>query len=294
MTSSTEPAFGHDRDGGWILVTTLWVMVILSLFAVSLQMLVVASARFEAHTLKRARAEMDLDAGVVLGVTGLASGEATKRWRPDGRLHVVSFDGQKLRVSVQDQLGLIDLNEADGSVLRALMINAGEASPKATVLADRILDWRSREPFEHLHGASVGQYQAAGLSYRPRHGAFARVSELKLVLGMSRALFKRIAPALTVYSGRPMIDPAFAPPLVLRAYYGYNAAAVRQVIAERKVVTSSRAKGRYGNGLDFDALRGRTYAIDVVIKEQRMHLERRVVILFTGSPNMPYIVLSWE
>src|SRR3546814_15649638 len=39
-------------------------------------------------------------------------------------------------------------------------------------------------------------------------------------------LYARVAPALTVYSGRPVPDPAFAPGAVLAAL-GYDADAVR-------------------------------------------------------------------
>ena len=62
-----------------------------------------------------------------------------------------------------------------------------------------------------VNGAKDQAYRLAGTSYRPRNGPFQSVDELLLVMDMTPALFTRIAPALTVYSGRQFIDPQVAP-----------------------------------------------------------------------------------
>jgi general secretion pathway protein K len=50
------------------------------------------------------------------------------------------------------------------------------------------------------------------------------VAEVEQVLGMTPALYARLAPLVTVYSGRAMPDPAYAPAQV-RAAMGVPAAA---------------------------------------------------------------------
>ena len=44
------------------------------------------------------------------------------------------------------------------------------------------------------------------------------------MIGMTPELFDGVAPALTVYSQTPWVDPSFAPPAVLRALPGMDEA----------------------------------------------------------------------
>jgi general secretion pathway protein K len=59
------------------------------------------------------------------------------------------------------------------------------------------------------------------------------VSELQQVMGMTADLYARLAPALTIYSGQPTPNAAFAPFEVLRSFIGMNDELARQLIDAR-------------------------------------------------------------
>jgi general secretion pathway protein K len=59
------------------------------------------------------------------------------------------------------------------------------------------------------------------------------VDELRLVLGINDKLFRRIEPALTVYSGRPNLDPQIAPREALIALDHMDASRADTMIAAR-------------------------------------------------------------
>ena len=131
-----------------------------------------------------------------------------------------------MRLTVQDEAGKIDLNMVQPDLLLRLLTSAGVDLMAAQTLADRILDWRDPGIGERLNGAKASEYRAAGYAYGPRNGPFESVEELKLVMGMTPDLFDAIAPALTVYSQTPWVDPTFAPPEVLRRLPGIDDGAV--------------------------------------------------------------------
>jgi general secretion pathway protein K len=55
-------------------------------------------------------------------------------------------------------------------------------------------------------------------------------------MDMTPELFRRVEPALTVYSGRPFIDPRLAPAEVLLALRSMDAGKVADLIAARTAV----------------------------------------------------------
>lgn len=285
-------------ERGWALVSVLWVVAILAMLAAATQALTLTSARIEHRALERAQIDAALDAGVVRGVLGITAPDIGTRWSVDGTAQAFDFAGYRMRIAVQDEMGRIDLNAADETVLRELLGDAGLSPDNAAALTDKILDWRSATPLQRLHGATDEDYERAGYAYHQRHGPFQTVAELKLVMGMTPALFARIRPALTVYSHRPTVDTNVAPREVLRAYYGGNQSAVDDMMAARQA-----NERRSGDGpgaapagvLDTSlSLAGRTFTITVTLQKGKQHFERDAAIVMTGDTKRPYLVLGWK
>ena len=82
---------------------------------------------------------------------------------------------------------------------------------------DAILDFRDADELRHASGAEDPDYAAADLDHDAKDAPFQIVEELQQVYGMTREVYDQIAPALTVYSQRPVPDLNTAPPLVLEA-----------------------------------------------------------------------------
>jgi general secretion pathway protein K len=277
----------------------LWVVAILSMLAAASQQLTVTSVRTEHKAQDFARAAADLDASVARAVAGMEDPELSRRWRIDGVPRDFIFDGLTLRVSVQDQLGCIDLNNADASMLRQLLqAVAGLTPDQASALADKIVDWRGSADHHSLHGATDADYAAAGYEYRQRHGPYQTVDELKLVLGMTPEIFARIAPALTVYSHHPSFDAGTAPREALMALYFTTPAQVAAQLAQRvngPGFTSGNQvavpPGILGPSTSFG---GRAFAVDATLVLKGNHFTRHAVIETTGDDKRPYFVLAWR
>ena len=282
-------ANGKVGDRGWALVSVLWVLAILALLAAAAQTLTYTSARGERHLLERALLNAALDAGVARAIAGITDARLDQRWPVDGTPQRFVYDGVTLAISIQDETGRIDLNAADGSLLRQLLASAGESPDRASALVDKILDWRSSTNLKRLQGASDADYAAAGLNYRPRHGAFQTVDELRLVLGMTPELFAKLRPALTVYSKKPAIDPNVAPREALLAYYPDQPAKVEALLRLRG---SSRG-GAAGAALGAEITgSGHAFSVIVVATDSSMGRTREAVFALTSSPDKPVLIFN--
>src|SRR5262249_56768073 len=124
--------------------------------------------------------------------------------------------------------------------------SVGLSCAAASRLVDKIRDWRDSTGLRRLNGAAAPDYRAAGLSYGPRNGPFQSVDELKLVMDMTPELFRRVEPALTVYSGRQFIDPQFAPREALLALPTMNADAAAALTTARANQAGSASGTRPG------------------------------------------------
>ena len=264
----------------------------LAMIAGATQMLLVTTAKGETRRLEQIRAGAVLDSAVEMAVLNLTDERPSKRWQVDGSDIAASFDDHQIRLRLQDQTGLIDLNASDGSMLTRLLQSAGASPDEAQTLTDRILDWRSVTPLKSLHGASDTDYAAAGRPYRQRHGPFETVSELQLVLGITQSLYARLAPALTVYSNRPAIDPGVAPAPALRAFYLDSPGQVDATLRARTNQPPMLQQNSTDNLLSPTA--GHSYSIDASLDIGGRRYSRTAVIELTGDDHNPYLVLLWR
>ena len=281
---------------GWALISVLWALSILTMLVAAAQTLSFSSAQRERRALDAAETDAALDAGVVRAVLGITDPRPQQRWRVDGVAQQFVLDGRTIRVTVQDEFGRIDLNAADGSLLNQLLRSAGVPEDGAEALTDNILDWRGRpSDFRRLHGASAADYAKAGLAWRPRHGAFQSVDELRLVLGMSPALFARLRPALTVYSHHPAIDITTAPREALLAYYPNQPNRVGELMAKRSEARSANAiAGRPGTLADISNLSGRVFDIVVEMPSKLRAGKHEAIVMLTNADSPAMLVMAWH
>jgi general secretion pathway protein K len=280
-------------ERGWALVSVLWVVTGLSLLAASVELLSANTFRLERETLHHAQAEAALDAGLARAVLALGAPDLPDRWRTDGTPYSFQFGDVTLSIAIQDELGRFDLNAVDGSILVSLLLSQGCSPDDAEKLSDSILDWRSSNAdsgLHGLHGATDADYEAAGLSYRPRHAAFQSVDELRLVLGMSPELYDKIRPALTVYTKKPMVDPSVATREALLALYGGNTTQVDDILRAR---TDLSASGQQLGDTSL-SLAGRAFSISVETEIDNRRYRRAAVVMLTADKDHPYLVLSWQ
>ena len=248
------------------------------------------SYRLSLNVLEAAQVEAAIDAGIARAALGLLDPRPERRWRVDGTPQEFTFGKVKMRITIQDELGRIDLNQADRGLLIGLFQSAGLGVVAASGVVDKVLDWREAGAGKRPSGAQEPDYRAAGLAYAPRNGPFQSVEELRLVLGITPDLLRRVEPALTVYSGRPLLDPQFAPPEALAALPGMSKEAAAAALATRK--TQGVRAGIIPPGV---SLRGRAFGIRVQVDQGRgAVVTREVTIRLTDQDSQPYWVLSWR
>ncbi len=258
----------------------------LSLLAAATEALSSNTYALERRVLERARIDAALDAGVVRAVMGIEAPDISDRWRVDGVSQAFSFEGMNISIAVQDELGRFDLNAVDASVLSALLRADNVSQDEVDHLVDTILDWRSPTDLHRLHGATDADYAAAGLKYHPRHAPYQSVDELQLVLGMTKSIFEKIRPALTVYTKNPMIDPAHAPREALLVLYAGNENTVEDMTSARTAANQIADPSI--------TLAGRTFSIDVAAQWRGRTFRRYAVVMITGDPKRPYLTMAWK
>ena len=273
------------------IVSTLWSLALLTAIALSLSLTGNVSYRLAQNSFQAISDDVLANAGINRAVLALLDPRPQKHWSARGTMEQFDFAGRTIRVRIQDELGRIDLNQTDGSILIRLFQSAGLELTAAGALADKVLDWRDSNGLKHANGATAEDYRAAGLGYSPRRGPFQSIDELTLVMGMTSDVYKRVEPALTVYSGRQFVDPQFATSEVLSALQGVangNAAAGNLQPAPADGLT-------YGViGPPMNALRGRAFTIDTEISRAATTVRRHSVVRLTGNPNEPFWILNWQ
>lgn len=270
------------------LVYALWAIALLSTIGLSVVATGNASYHLAHNALAATQADAAIEGAVNRAVLALLDPRPEHRWRVDGVPRDFSWGPIEMRIAIQDEFGRIDLNHADQSLLAGLFQSAGLDFPAASSLVDKVLDWRDPRPGQRTNGAQDADYRSAGFAYHPRGGPFQNVDELKLVMGMTAALYQRVRPALTVYSGRPLFDPQFAPREALSALAGLNSNAVTSVMSAR---TSQGARaGIIDPGL---ARKGRAFSMQIQFRKPE-RAAARVVVRLTEDDAQPYWVLSWR
>ncbi|WP_316182560.1 MULTISPECIES: type II secretion system protein GspK [unclassified Bradyrhizobium] len=272
-------------------ISVLWGLMLLTAVSLSLSWSSSVSYSLAHNGIEQAGLNALVEAGVNAAIDGLLDPKAERRWRADGRLYKLDFNGTLIGIRVQDELGRIDLNQTDEAMLNNLLQSVGLDAQVASSLTDKIVDWRTTTALKHLNGAKDRDYASRNAAYHPRNGPFQSVDELLLVMDMTPAIFARIAPALTVYSGRQFVDPQLAPREVLRALPNMSAESAEATVAARET-----AEARSVLFADDPAivLRGRAFAIRTEFSYGSRTVSADAAVRLTENPRQPYWVLSWK
>ena len=286
------------RQTGVALVLVLWVMTLLAVIAGNFAFSMRGEAQIARNLLFNVQAKTRADAGVQLAWFELVKPSTDPlRWQANGVAHEFMMDGAAVRVSILDESGKIDLNTAPDELLKGLFKSAGLSEDASASLLNIVLDWRSPGNLRRLNGAKEEQYRAAGKNYGPPNSPFETVDELQGVLGMSLDLYRKLAPALTVYSRQPGINPVFASREALLAIPGINPATIEQFLLQRHdaLATGQPVLPLAGAGIFSSSSRFSAYSVR---SEARMPdgtaFVRQTVLRLTPEVKQPVVVLSWS
>ena len=202
------------KRSGTILITTLWVLTILSILAVGIGFRVSIEARLSKYNMDKLKAEYYAKAGIVkaqalllkdtnteydtmreCGVTVPIDKENKDIFTEklvDGEFEVSYTEEGLVHYGMADEERKININKADQTVLTTLLGKGNED------VAASIMNWRGTAKMPG-GGAWDNDYESLTPPYKCKHANFSVIEELMLVKGMTPELYESIKDYVTVY-----------------------------------------------------------------------------------------------
>lgn len=269
----------------------LWGMVLVFILLAAASATSRSEVQIAGNTIAESRARYAAEAGTQLGLSRLL-----RRKREGSRIVDVSpeewRDGStRVAISLVDEAGKIDINQAPLELLGGLFVAVGRPQAEALRLACAIL----------LHrGGGLGGCPDAPLgSAQPPPGRrFAAPEELAQLPGFDDALYTAIADDVTVASGATAIDPLSAARTVLLAIPGATPDLVDSYISNRAMwhdlVSAGDTLQLTPAAPYLMASPGRDYTIKAVATVPGARFRADLQVRLSELPNHPYEILAWR
>jgi general secretion pathway protein K len=267
-------------DSGYAMIAAVAGIAVFSLVAFDLIAANRGAIALVQAQAERARLSAAADAGLMRVIHGLGI-EGSSRWPTDGRPQTMRFGDVVLTIAVEDERGRISLNRADGDTLKRLFAAAGADNARAEALAASVEDWRDSDDEARPGGAEAPDYAALGIT--PRNGGFRTVEELMQIKGMDAELYRRVAPALTVFSAGGL-DRDAAHPLALAATSFGGGGSVEALEREWEAA-GQRTALAFGSD---KPIVGRALTVRIAARSPSGALERVAIVELTGDRARPY------
>ena len=273
---------------GVALLLVLWACTLLAILLGGYAAMARTEGLQARYQFAETQAHYAAEAGLMRAIYGLQDPRIGQRWIGDGRAYHFRYDHAAVVVHAVDESGKVDLNTDTPEALQGLFRAAGLAPDKASQLAGQVVEWRSIPTLPNQAQTQRAAYAAAGRDYGPRHGPFATIEEAQMVLGMTPALYQRIAPVLTIWAGNTSPNPNTAPPLALQAIPGMTAA---------QLATIRAARANNANDPSLALNNGTTHSIEseATLADGTRAVLRATIRMQPGLAGVkPYAVLRWQ
>ena len=288
---------GAHHENGIALIIVLWILTLLTLIASSFIHAMRTEIGIVGNSVARAKLESATNAAVQRAILEIMKPpQLPDRWKTDGTAQSWKYHETSMQVSINDESAKIDINLVTEVLLRGLLRSQGVPEEEALALTDAIIDWRDLDNLKRPRGAEEAEYAAAGLSYKPSNAPFQSIEELRLLLGMTPALFARLAPLITIYSRQSGINSQLASRDVLRAIPNVTDIQVDEYLKQRElartnkqpipVFTPATPFPSFGNGVmtvraEASSQDGATFV-------------REAVVMRLPNPKRSYTFLRWQ
>jgi general secretion pathway protein K len=306
----------RERERGLALLVVLWGVTAAALLVSAFNVVARSGATFISSEVEFTEAEALADAGLEIAAAHLIGDDKAGRWRPNGKPHRLVLGAAELTIVLDDPNGLIDVNTASRAVLLGLLSRAMGGPDEAEPLLERLMKLRGKEPAEagrnapetpqraEPNGDAPGMQPAEDAPPTTPPMALAApkprihdVTDLRRIEGMPAALYRKIAPLLTVYGRDSRINPFHAPRAVLLAIPGLSETDVDRFLNSkpRDITDAERLPSSLGKAGAFLANHtGPAIIVSVAVgKPGRGFLLARQFVIATGiDENAPYRLLS--
>lgn len=278
MSRGVDIRMPHRQDG-MALVLVLWLVVLLSVMAAGHSRNVHTDTTLASRQLQSAKARALAEAGINHVILEMLAADPDRALPTDGSLFRVHIGEDEIMIAVRDATGFVDLNAATPGLIDAALEACNVNDTARRELVDAILDWRDKDDLSHLNGVEDDDYVAAGVAWTSRDGAFQSIDELRYLPGMSQALYDRLAPYVTVFSGRGGLNLEYAPPALVAALTGAEIPAV-----EAGDAGDSPGAPRNGTFHVYASASGSSGAIAAI----------EAVVQISRTSKAPFTILDWR
>lgn len=283
------------RQRGIALLVVLWACTLLAILLGGFATLARTESLQTRYLSSRVQLRYLAEAGAMRALAECVS-KTGGRWIGDGRSYALRIEGRDIDVRIYDEHGKIDINTADPLLLQHLFVAAGEETAAAAQLAANVQEARDAgAAFFREQGAK--RYANAGLQAGPRYREFDTPDQLQTVLGMTPALYRRLAPAITVWSRRAQPVPALAPPLVLAALPEMDLAKAERYAAQRALLTTRTPPPALPTGQSAGGWRGGAVRTVVATASGDQGMSAKVAVTFrlaVSAGKLGYSVIRWQ
>ena len=268
----------RSSERGFALLLVLWTMVLLALLASQVTGAGRSETQLSASLREGAQLQAAADGAIQETIWHMLDGGGDY-WPPGAMVRVLNEAAGQVTVTVTDERGKLDVNQAPPALLQALFSVLGADRATSQTLANAIAEWRSQQPSGTDNDTALSAtYRMQGRSWGPAGQEFQRLDELQLVLGMTSALYQASLPYLTLALEQgPWTQ--YADPPVLAAI----------------------ARAKRDSGLNVDVADARGPVVLGMIARVAGHggaaFTRRVLFRLDGTlsgPAWKYRILSWE
>lgn len=200
--SNKTYCFNHREERGAVLLVVLWVVMAISLLAVSFSATIrteVDAARYlveQKQAYYMARAGMEYAVYEILktqsltGNAAMGAGFAGRAIPPVMRGALsLNLTGGGVDVQIIDESGKINVNAAPDFVIFNLLIMVGMNEGAAAEVTDSILDWVDVDDMPRPFGAEIDFYLMNNPPYRTKNGPISVPEELLLIKGITPEIF---------------------------------------------------------------------------------------------------------
>ncbi|MEM1018993.1 MAG: hypothetical protein AAGJ09_00715 [Pseudomonadota bacterium] len=249
---------GRSSIAGFTLLTVLWIILLLSVFAASISLISVSTRKQTADYVNSKTLDTAMDAAFEGIVFDLLTNDSKSRWAPaQGPVRgLFQWNGVDLVIEVSADAGKVDVNKASDEILETFFVGAGLDG----VTASRLI-FGLREAQRSL----------------PEPKRFGVVDELLRIPGMSRPLLDCLRSHITLYTWRTKPDISIADDAIKRVFSeGPN--------NPLESSAHSRAMSAIGQAL--------TLKITVTNRSDFIP-DRYIRIRLTGNNQKPLWIYSW-
>jgi len=224
---------GRVKQKGLAMVIVIWVLSLLTIMAGSFALTMRRETTVISAVKDNAMMQAIAETGISIAQNMLFLPDENRRWRADGSIYILNYQGAEIRVRVLSEHGKIDINKADEVLLTAMMSSIEIELTQQQQLVSAILDWRDKDDLVHTNGAEKAEYEAAGLAYQPANKDFQLIDELQMILGMDHIIYQQLKPLITVYSKQKAVNLQVASKEVIQAIGNLDAEILDEYLKQR-------------------------------------------------------------